>query len=137
MTIHEEQTPHIHADKMLEYAKDAARTDKPWLLWEFADIGDWHDCTKHPEWRVDIVYRRKPRFILVNGVEVPEPVREQLKNGQEYWLADPSAYGDSSFTWTGKIYELEWFKNGLIHMTRDAAQLHVEAMLKSSRKSET
>ena len=34
-------TKHIHADLMMEYAKDAMETDKPWERWEYNDGSGW------------------------------------------------------------------------------------------------
>lgn len=40
---------HVHAELMMEYAKDAMKTEEPWLLWEFMDCsGKWHKCASHP-----------------------------------------------------------------------------------------
>ena len=42
-------TAHKHAALMLQYAEDAAKTDKPWELWERRlDNGVWVDCKCHP-----------------------------------------------------------------------------------------
>jgi hypothetical protein len=30
---------------------------------------------EHPHWISNVDYRRKPRTININGIEVPEPVR--------------------------------------------------------------
>ena len=73
-------TPHPHAASMLLYAQDAAKTDKPWERWEFTGSDDgFNGCLKHPEWREDFKYRRKPKTITVNGIRVPEPAREVPK----------------------------------------------------------
>lgn len=53
---------HKHADLMMQYALDAAETDKPWERWEYCVGLDvrWDACTKHPEWVTVHEYRRKP-----------------------------------------------------------------------------
>lgn len=51
---------HPHAELMLEYAKDAMETDKPWERWEFNN-GAWNCLFKHPSWAEEIEYRRKPK----------------------------------------------------------------------------
>lgn len=52
---------HKHAELMLEYAKDAAKTDKPWELWEGKhDYGDWETLGSNPSWSKSFEYRRKP-----------------------------------------------------------------------------
>ena len=53
---------HPHADKMLQYAKDAKETEKPWKRWEtWLEIGKcWETLGYHPAWLEYIHYRRKP-----------------------------------------------------------------------------
>lgn len=58
---------HPHAELMLEYAKDAMETDKPWERWEFKiseNVG-WQSFTEHcttgPSWDTNYEYRRKPK----------------------------------------------------------------------------
>ena len=71
---------HIHAAAMAEYAKDAAETDKPWERWEFCHTrGEYQPLHGHPEWVKDNKYRRKPKVIIINGHEVPEPHRKPLE----------------------------------------------------------
>lgn len=50
------------ATDMMEYAKDAFKTAKPWVFWEWKLIGQehWHPCMKHPDWSDGVMYRRKP-----------------------------------------------------------------------------
>ena len=78
---------HIHAAAMAEYAKDAVETDLPWKQWEVSltKSGDeYQNLLGHPEWSVTRKYRRKPKTILINGHEVPEPHRTPLKDGEVY-----------------------------------------------------
>ena len=65
---------HIHARSMMEYAKDATETDKPWERWEYyLDTDAWIDCTSHPSWSTDCVYHRKTN--LTNGHVLPQAPR--------------------------------------------------------------
>lgn len=76
---------HIHAAVMAEYAKDALETDKPWERWEFScDDQEYVSLDTHPSWLKYTKYRRKPKVILINGYEVPEPCRTPLKYGEAY-----------------------------------------------------
>ena len=78
---------HIHAAAMAEYAKDAAETDKPWEWWEFScGNRDYRSLQSQPLWVADFRYRRKPKVILINGHEVPEPHRTPLQDGTYYWI---------------------------------------------------
>jgi hypothetical protein len=54
---------HKHAEAMMEYAKDAMETDKPWERWEFQTPGygskSWTHLCIHPIWSEDKIYRKK------------------------------------------------------------------------------
>ena len=130
--------PHPHAASMLLYAEDAAETDKPWERWEFksGDTG-FNGCLKHPEWNDHFEYHRKPKTITVNGIEVPEPIREELKNIERYYLAYPiSEELYSEYYWTGAKPDKLWLEKGLIHSTREAAIAHAKAMLAPSQRNQ-
>ena len=127
--------PHPHAASMLLYAQDAAETDKPWERWEFkgSDNG-FNGCLKHPEWHENFEYRRKPKTITVNGIEVPEPIREEPKVGEKYFLVDlasPTLVND--YPWSGHRYATEWLNKGLVHLTEEAAIAHAKALLAPSQ----
>ena len=129
--------PHPHAASMLLYAQDAAETDKPWERWEFkgSDAG-FNGCLKHPEWHEDFEYRRKPKTITVNGIEVPEPAREAPKIGETFFLvelASPALFND--YSWANHIYDNEWLNKGLLHLTEEAAIAHAKALLAPSQRN--
>ncbi len=74
------------------------------------------------------VYRIKPRTI--NWHEVPEPVREPLKNGQRYYLADIALDdGVTKWSWDDDEADSMWLNRGLIHLTEEAAKRHYDALL--------
>ena len=122
---------HVHHDMIVEWAKDTSRvvevrgkgTDE-WLI--------SHD----PVWRDYLLYRFKPaepKYIVVNGVNVPEPLRERLKAGQHCWLADPCDETPPVLNWHDNSSTKRWLSLGLIHLTEEAAQTHIDAMLLPSR----
>jgi hypothetical protein len=75
---------HIHADLMMEYAKDAAESMTPWDKWECKTprYPEWGDCTTHPLWHQLNKYRRigDVSKVSVNGKIVefkkPNPISE-------------------------------------------------------------
>lgn len=108
--------------------------------WEYMDGGslEWtktaHDT---PAWGEYTVYRAKPApaptlSITVNGVTnaVPEPVTEELRDDDTYWLADPT---DTALAvevlWNDDETDVLWLKRGLIHGTYNAARAHAMAMV--------
>ena len=107
---------HIHAAAMAEYAKDAAETDQPWERWEVSFSGGFIDVTGHPNWSVNHEYRRKPKVILINGHEVPEPHHTPLQDGEVYWTFTFSD-GVINLTWLSDEDDGNYLKNGFIQLT--------------------
>ena len=77
---------HIHAENMQLYAEDAAKTAKPWELWEFISFGmeDWQTLKSHPNWGFATDYHRK----------IKEP--NQLDAERYRWLRDQGSLADGS-----------------------------------------
>lgn len=72
------------------------------------------------------------RTIRIGDVEVPEPVREPLKIGDEFWIADAAANGPIRCDWDGSAADLHFLRFGLVHRTHDAAKTHRAALIKIS-----
>ena len=129
---------HIHAAAMAEYAKDAVETDLPWERWEVSltESGDeYRNLLGHPEWAVTRKYRRKPKVILINGHEVPEPHRTPLKHGEMYWALS-LAHGAIRLLWEGDDIDFSYLKNGFIHLTKEAAEKHFNALKSFTAKGD-
>lgn len=93
-------------------------------------ISNWCIFTQEPSWIDNWVYEIVPRTIRIGGIDVPEPVREALKVGTEYFIADISGsdlYGRT--TWRDDIIDVRWLKAGLVHLTREAAIEHAKALI--------
>jgi hypothetical protein len=129
---------HIHAELMMEYAKDAMETDKPWLRWEKKIMGiddEFVGCGGNPSWNDYSKYRRKPMTININGYEVPEPYRGEMKEYQPYFTPELFDCGDDywenyrDLQWLDTLYDHVAMKNGLVHLTEAAAIKHAEALL--------
>ena len=122
---------------MLLYAQDAAETDEPWERWEFkGDDNGFNMCLRHPGWQKNFEYRRKPRTITVNGIEVPEPIGEEPKVGEKYFLVNLSTLTlVIPHSWANDAYEIQWFNKGLLHFTEEAAITHAKALLLPSQRN--
>ena len=129
---------HIHAAAMAEYAKDAAETDMPWELWEVSmtESGDeYRNLFGHPDWAVTRKYRRKPKTILINGHEVPEPHRTPLKDGEVYWALSLFS-GAISLRWADYDFDNSYLENGFVHLTKEAAVRHYNALKSFTAKGD-
>lgn len=126
---------HKHAELMALYAQDAAETETPWKSWECQFPGErsWQQLYGNPNWAIGCDYRRKPRTIHINGYEVPEPCRSPLQDGAIYFVARLSG-NPTRWTWDSGGADKEWLKKGIVHLTREAAELHAKALLSFTRK---
>ena len=127
---------HPHAELMLQYAQDAMTTTEPHLLWQRFNEhqGIWKDFTGTPSWDSSTLYRRKPPYKLIHGVEVPD-ISFTPEDNEYYFYPDPTM---------PCMYEMEYFHNyaeecghrltnKMCYPTtdegREAAILHAKAML--------
>ena len=123
---------HVHHDMIIEWAKDPSRVVEirgvDWV---------WRE-TVAPTWGTQNEYRFKPaesKFITVNGIQVPEPVRWGLEYECTYWVASV-AEGEPFQIRAKTLADTSmngWLSLGLVHLTREAAQAHIDAMLLTSR----
>ena len=133
----ENQSKHVHAELMAQYAEDAMKTPKPWLLWEFKDFAEysWSECYRSPGWCEFNNYRRKPKFININGYNVPEPLREEPAMCAKYFVVNTSDNIPQELTWNGYTNEKQKLKQGILHLTKENAQIHLDALLSFTRSN--
>lgn len=131
------QYKHIHAELMALYAEDAMKTPKPWLRWEFKDSAEhsWSECLRSPEWSEFNNYRRKLKYININEYNVPELLREEPKMNTNYFVASTFELTPQELTWDGYSVEKQKLKAGIIHLTRENAQIHLDALLSFTRSN--
>ena len=126
---------HPHAELMMEYAKIAQTTDKPWTHFEVRqnDSCVWEAIHLPVSFYSHMEYRLKPeppKTIRIGEYDVPEPVREPLEKDTEYWIAHFSLEGLANrFKWYSDKFDNRVLKSGLIHLTKEAAVIHAEALL--------
>ena len=120
-------TAHNHAALMAQYAEDALETDAPWERWEQGGTWIWETCRYHPSWLPGQNYRRKPHTININGFEVPEPCIKSPELCTSLWKTTMS--GRWHFLWANTTHQKEWLRLGIVHLTKEAAELHAKALL--------
>ena len=108
--------------------------------WKKYRANGWFEVST-PIWSSDNIYRAKPApapTIIVNGIEVPEPVREELKIGQRYWAISLTCDGlVINALWSNDTIDLRRLTRGLIHLNEAAAVAHAKAMLAPSMRGDT
>lgn len=129
-------TPHPHAAAMALYAQDAAETSTPWDRWQARTKSEvrcmpWVSLDEHPSWSRISEYRRKPKTIRIGEFDVPEPLREGPPQHQtNCWVVDLQRPVPVEFMcWTASAHDRRWLARGLLHLTREDAELHAKALL--------
>lgn len=128
---------HKHAALMLQYAQDAAETDKPWERWQVQSPvhGPWSGFIGDPTWDVRAKYRRKPRTIRIGEFDVPEPLREAPALGSAYMVPNMFTVSGATYrNWDSDTADFIALERGLAHLTSEAAELHAKALISLSAK---
>lgn len=125
-------TAHKHAALMLQYAQDAAETDKPWERWEWRDVNtdQFITCNQHPSWSLNGGFRRKPQVIRVGRHTFPRPIRERPRKGDVYWYVGMSQgehYVCSTY-WQHYDEDYGRLNKSVCHLTEAAAQAHADTL---------
>ena len=137
-------TAHRHAALMLQYAQDAAETDKPWERWQWESQEEgWEDCCSDEcPFYTNINYRRKPQMMratCADGTEVewPEPMREAPELGTTYYIAAYFGYSSpyEGSKWADDDIDRCRLHSGMLHKTKEAAEMHTQALIALSRGS--
>lgn len=94
-------------------------------------VGDhWSDCVEPTAFVNGCKYRVKPKMILVNGFEVPEPMRVKTTCKTEYFVASVRNDGYfEQYCWFDDSSDKKWLSRGICHTTKEAAIAHAKAML--------
>jgi hypothetical protein len=122
---------------MAEYLEDARTSDKPWENWQYQHEhnDDWHNATRELAFSSHYKYRRKPKTIIINGIEVPEPVRHRLDPKVEFYI--PELNVEKLYVrsfWSNHAKDYIWLQRGIIHLTAEAAEIHAKALLSFTEK---
>ncbi|MGJ7116393.1 hypothetical protein ABMZ91_03275 [Morganella morganii] len=126
---------HPHADLMAK-AAEIAKTDKEW--WKHFEIKTlhfdaWSEMCNEIFFDND-EYRLKPRYIDINGHQVPEPVRDPLEVDNLLWIADITQLNAEQLMWTGHTSDILMLERGILHLTKEAAEAHIAALLSFTQK---
>ncbi len=130
---------HKHADLMLEYAQDAQETETPWDRWEIEVDGEWINCSITTKMFDQFTnYRRKQKLIIINGIEVPEPMRVAPHIGTDYFYVRLNGKDtfDNQTSWDDSAFDKRMLSRGICHLTEDAARKHTEALLSFTKVQE-
>ena len=126
---------HKHAELIAKFAEVAKITDQPHKQFQYLSRkhGGWRTFKKgNPKWNPDVAYRFKRDTVVVNGVEVPRPLRyEEMINGLDYWVVVPTAVHTKlvqGFTKYANEYHKTYADRGLVHRSEAEAWEHAAAL---------
>lgn len=104
--------------------------------WEYQFDGnkEWKPAIRRGGVAANILFRfrRNPKTITINGIEVPEPMRVDPKYKEVYWVASVSYNCAQSCVWRSDDVDKKWLASGLIHSTKEAAEQHRRALILAS-----
>ena len=80
--------------------------------------------------------RIKPKTIMINGYEVPEPLKVKPEEDTYYFfpVLDDDMCGSS--IWINHKVDVKRLKDGILHSTKEAAIKHAEALLSFTKVKE-
>lgn len=107
--------------KIVQYRK----YDPP--RWEPFQNADTYLCWKLLTGGSAVEWRIATETIKIGDHEVPEPCREAPKVGQTIWAVNPFS-GPQRFTWGGDEGDRYALDSGFVHLTKEAARQHYEAI---------
>lgn len=77
-----------------------------------------------------------PKTININGFEVPAPERSPLKYGTLYYKTNIDTYHSiPEYVWEDDTPDRVSLTNGYVHLTRNAAEIHRNALLSFTKSS--
>jgi len=123
--------PHPFAKEMALYAQDAAETVEPWKRWQFkhAHTKEWQDIGNHPSWINGYIYRRKLKTIRIGEFDVPAPETKEPAMRTLYYIPNIT-YGDiGTTTWQNTSWDKRVLERGLVHLIKEHAEIHTNALL--------
>ena len=112
-----------------KYAKEIKAWADGYEIEFLTDSGRWLKCA-NPMWHSNYTYRIKPTPLVINGIEVPEPLREPLKYEAAYFIPHIGKHeGYVKLNWYEDEEDRRNLANGVIHSCAENAIKHTQALL--------
>jgi hypothetical protein len=118
---------HAYADgKTIQMRSIKEYDDNEW--WEPSDILEFINDDQHE-------FRVKPSIIIINGIEVPEPLRDAPPKGTLYFVPDSKDPKGLFFPswWDGSEDDFARLEAGVVHLSKENASIHAEAFFSFTR----
>ena len=118
---------HPHIDLILQYYGEWGQ----WEVWQLLQSNEWTEVY-HPMWNPDTKHELRPvrRMMQLNGKQYPAPEIMAPKKGTDYSVPHPFGYDKiRTVKWTGSEFDRQNLERGIVHLIREAAIAHADAML--------
>ena len=126
-------TPHPNADILLAIAEGKqlqyAITNGKWVDINSANVLRWISEENN---EACSGIRVKPSTIRIGSYDVPEPMRVAPEDETWCYIASTMQVNAVPFLWDNCEFYERVLKSGLCHSTKEAAELHVKALLSFS-----
>ena len=130
-TAHQYDTPYPYAD-ILRAIADGKEIEYRSYTGEWCEI-DNASALGLLAVATNTDFRVKREVILINGIEVPRPCSSPLAPETIYYIPYLEAKEIdcrwTSLSWANDSYDFHMLKLGLLHLTKEAAVKHAEALL--------
>ena len=129
------KTPRVRAEMAARFMADSSL--KCWLWMPSAKL--WVE-NEYPNWHENLTYHvghEKPtkppkRKVTVAGITFNAPETEAPKLGAKCWVTNlETTY---YFEWSGSQVERRWLAAGRVHLDKENARLHAQALNKHNRQ---
>lgn len=129
------KTPRAHADLAIKFYSDSKMKCWYWSeklqTWIVVGKPGWYACEIYEVSEYRPPHKPKKR-VTIAGITFDAPETEAPKVGTKYWLVDMDRA--ISIRWRGIQIERRWLTSGMIHLDKESACLHSQALSKLNRQ---
>jgi hypothetical protein len=126
---------HPLATLALDYWRKASKNSEEWRNWDRKKRHGkkWTQAPGPLDFSSDYEYRRRMRSFTLGGMSVPMPEENPPEMGSRYYYPDPGLdYYSIELEWKGDADDCQALKNGFVHLSREHADQHGQAMYQAS-----
>lgn len=120
---------HKHADLIAKWVEDTSQE----VEFYEEELEEWMLC-KRPAWFEHIEYRIKPKTMKIGDFEINKPEQDAPSYNTLYYVpffGNEGKYFDG--VWCGSDYDYQMLKWNLVHLNKEAAIQHTNALIHVSK----
>ena len=131
--------PRVHAKLAIKFYSDSKMKcwfwDKKTQTWLHANSPGWFDGKIYEVSETEPTHKPKKK-VTVAGITFSAPETEAPGVNTRYWNPDTIAVSVKTFTncWKGDEFDRHLLERGFVHLKKEDAKLHAEALIKLSKE---